>query len=92
MSFTKFPVQVRQAILNRELSLRQLDVYLCLSAHCDFRTGDVYQWVSMSFVAGGSQLQQVNGFTCCQASSQAGVACQWHRLARHASRFRESAL
>ena len=52
MSFTKFPVQVRQAILNRELSLRQLDVYLCLSAHCDFRTGDVYQWVSMSFVAG----------------------------------------
>ena len=52
MSFTKFPSQVRQAVLNRELSLRQLDVYLCLSAHCDFRTGDVYQWVSMSFVAG----------------------------------------
>lgn len=52
MSFTKFPSQVRQAVLNRELSLRQLDVYLCLSSHCDFRTGDVYQWVSMSFVAG----------------------------------------
>lgn len=51
MSFTKFPSIAREFFRQRALTLTQWDVYHCLSAHCEYATGDVYAWVTVSGIA-----------------------------------------
>ena len=51
LSYIKFPLPARDALHRRELSIRQLEVYLCLGSHCQWDTGDVYSWVTYAGMA-----------------------------------------
>lgn len=51
MSFTKFPSIARELFRQRALTASQWDVYHCLSSHCEYATGDVFAWVTVSGIA-----------------------------------------